>query len=133
MTRRFIDNDGIFELVIPVTWKYTLMDNYVHTFEDYNMVMTDSFQLSIAEFENETKKKEYAHLMGYLPSIIKGGEDYRSFPDRINEGYVTKMWTTIFADHKITFSITYYNDSEYVLNEKEIESKSDAVFSVIDM
>lgn len=132
MFKRFIDNNGIFEVMIPVTWKYILMDNHVHTFEDYNLEISDSFQLSITEFKDEAQKNEYIGLISYLPSILIEGEDFRYFPDNTDDFHTTKMWTTIFAKHKIVFSLTFYNGPGRKLTIKEIKAKVGIVFSVID-
>lgn len=114
-----MDDQGIFELLIPVSWRYSLLDGYVHTFQEYELQKSDCFQLSFRKLE-EKEKQELVHLLGYLKPTEINGLDYRSYDDAMEEGdsFVTKTWTTIWGETKVLFSLTYDKEADGSLEEK---------------
>lgn len=126
-TKRFIDDNAIFEMQIPITWKYSLVDGHVHTFEGFKLTSFDCVQLSISKIKSQEEKKEWVHLLGYLPPKIINELDFREHPDEEHEGglYITKAWTTIIGDDILLFSLTYYNEPgeepNKPLNDDELE------------
>ena len=57
--KRFIDENGIFEIKVPITWKYSLQNENVHTFQEYEIWKSDIFQLSIRKFKDESVKRDF--------------------------------------------------------------------------
>jgi len=112
--KRFIDDQAIFEMEIPVNWNYSLVDGKVHTFSGYKPSNADCVQLQISKLKDDEEKKEFAELFGYLPHTEIGGLDYRSYPEKEHEGglVMTKSWVTIWGEYLLLFSLTYLNSPE---------------------
>lgn len=132
-TKRFIDDNAIFEIEVPITWKYSLVDDHVHSFEGFQLISFDCFQLSIKKVINQKDKKEFTHLLGFLPSTVINGIDFRSYPDEEHEGglYVTKAWATIIGDDIILFSLTYYNEPGEEPNEQLNNEELEMVYAAM--
>jgi hypothetical protein len=132
-TKRFIDNSAIFEIEVPITWKYSLVDSHVHTFEGFQLTSFDCFQFSINKVKSKEEKHEYAHLLGFLPSKVINGMDFRSYPDEEHEGglYVTKVWATIIGDDIILFNLTYYNAPSEEPNEQLNDNELEMVYAAM--
>lgn len=130
---RFVDNQGIFEIEIPLTWKYSLVDDHVHTFGGFHRAQNDCFQFSIKKVKSQEEKKEFAHLFGFLPHRDINGIDYRSYPDDQHENglFITKTWTTIMGDDIILFSLTYYNEPDEIANEPLNDEELGMVYNAI--
>lgn len=77
--KRFIDDQGVFKITVPVTWRYSFLDGYIHSFEEYEVWKTDCFQISIKKVKDIEEKNELIHLLGYLPSTEINKIDYRSY------------------------------------------------------
>jgi hypothetical protein len=134
MMKRFIDDKGVFEIEVPVTWKYTLHDEYIHSFEEYETWTTsDCFQLSIKKVKDDEEKNMFIDLLGYLPSTEINKIDYRSYEDNESDedSLIAKTWTTLIYDTIILFSFIYDKDGEIKLNEKPLDEKLKMVYSVI--
>jgi|GEM_PF-1193016 hypothetical protein len=131
--RRFMEDSGAFEIMIPVTWKYSLMEGYIHTFEEYELSKSDCFQFSIENIETEEEKLKLAHLLGYLPDTEINGLDYRSYPDNISEEDTLnqKSWTTIYGDKILLFSFTYDTIESKEDNPIPLEERIKTIHSVI--
>lgn len=129
--KRFIDNNGIFEIKVPATWKYFLMAEDVHTFQEYEAWKPDSFQLSIRKVKDSDEKNKLIHLLGYLPSIEIDDKDYRCYPDSQDDSFTTKAWTTLIGDEIILFSLTFSNNPDEILDNIPIDKKIEIVYSII--
>jgi len=131
--KRFIDDNGTFEIKVPVTWKYSLLDGYVHTFQEYEAWKADCFQLSIRKVKSLEEKNKFIDLLGYLPPTEINKIDYRSYED--NEGdedsLVSKTWTTLIGDEILLFSFTYDKKPDKELDGKSLDEKLQIVYSII--
>lgn len=62
--KRFVDENGTFEIQIPENWKYTLNGGKVHTFQYYISERNfDTFQLSITDLPNPQSVHRYKMLI----------------------------------------------------------------------
>lgn len=115
-----MDDQGIFELHIPISWKYFLMDGYIHTFQEYEGQKADCFQLSLRGIKDAEEKRAFADYFGHLPPTDINGIDYRSYEDNESDedSLVVKTWTTIWGETEVLFSLTYDKESEALLDEK---------------
>lgn len=131
--KRFIDDNATFEITVPITWKYSLVDGHVHTFGGFQFRQYDCFQLSIRQVNNQQEKRELAHLLGFLPPKMINDVDYRCYPDEHHEddSYVTKAWTTIMGDEIVMFSLTYYNEPGNEANEPLTDEELQMVYDAI--
>jgi hypothetical protein len=50
--KRFTDKNGTFEIKVPVTWRYSLKNSKLHTFQEYEMWKHDAFQISFHELDS---------------------------------------------------------------------------------
>jgi len=129
--KRFIDDNAIFEIKIPISWKYSLLDNRVHTFQEYDPWNSDCFQLSITKIENENRKKELVQLFSLLLPLEICDVDYRAFPDTEEDSFIIKSWTTIFGNNVIHFTLTVGKDDDPELNPTPIEEKVKIVHKIL--
>ena len=129
--KKFIDDNAIFEIKIPISWKYSLLDNRVHTFQEYDPWNSDCFQLSITKIENENHKKELVQLFSLLPPLEISDVDYRAFPDTEEDSFIIKSWTTIFGNDVIHFTLTVDKNDDPDLNPTPIEEKVRIVHKIL--
>lgn len=98
--KKIIDPQGIFQMLVPPTWRYWVMDGRVHSFED-NKTGGDSdcLQLSVTLLA-EDQRSQMAEALSYLLPTQVGDFDFRSHKDTVDdEGYVTKTWSTIYGNY----------------------------------
>ncbi len=128
-----MDDNGIFEINIPFTWKYSFLDGHIHTFQEYEIWKSDCFQLSIRKVKNIDEKNTFVSLLGYLPSIEINGIDYRSYEDSESkeDSLISKTWTTLIGDEIILFSFTYNKEEGLELNKKSLYEKLKIVNLII--
>jgi hypothetical protein len=129
--KRFIDENGIFEIKVPITWKYSLQNENVHTFQEYEIWKSDIFQLSIRKFKDESVKGIFNLLSETSQKNMIGGLEYFSYPEISDKGLTTKMWSRIFGDRIVLFTLTHLNNPDKELDCKSIEDKVQTVYSII--
>ena len=115
--RRFIDDKGIFEIKIPSTWKYSLLNERVHTFQDFKAWQMGTFQISFIHLNQETKDG-FFHKVRNLTKTLINQISYYSYPDITQDGFTTKTWTTITYDKIVLFSLTIAREHENDINEQ---------------
>lgn len=131
MMIRFIDEKGTFEIKVPVTWRYTLKKGKVHTFQEYEIWKSDTFQLSITKLKSDKEKNNFFNIMKSL-SVTKIGElEFFSYPDIVNKDFTTKTWTRLFNEKIVLFTLTYLNNPEKDLDNKTVQEKVQLVHSII--
>lgn len=130
--KKIIDNKGTFQVLVPATWKYWVMEKDIHSFEENDSgIDSDCLQLSINPV-TEFERNELADLLGYLPHTLMGDFDCRSHNDAVDdEGYVTKSWSTIYGTDHIYFTYTYSTNPEDGFREASLSTKLEIVYSVI--
>jgi len=129
--KRFIDDNGTFEIRVPTTWRYSLINGKVHTFQEYEIWKSDAFQLSIRKVRDETEKNNFLHTSKFLPVSKIGDLVYYSFPDSCDKEFTTKTWTRLFDDRIVLFTLTYSNSADNDLDSRIIEEKIQTVFLII--
>ncbi len=116
--KKFIDENGIFEIEIPSTWKYSLLDKKVHTFQDFKPPTYDTFQISFTEIDGAEEKEKYFLATKDLPKTIISKVAYRSYPEIKNEEFTTKTWTTVFGNIIVLFSLTFSDSQQTQLDDR---------------
>ncbi|HEY1038225.1 MAG TPA: hypothetical protein VGF30_02420 [Bacteroidia bacterium] len=129
--KRFIDDNAIFEIKVPISWKYSLLDDRVHTFQEYDPWNSDCFQLSITKIKTEDRKKELVKMFSFLPPLEISDVDYRAYPDREEDSFLIKSWTTIFGNEVIHFTLIINKDADPELNPTPIEEKVKTVHKIL--
>jgi len=129
--KRFIDNNGTYELKIPVTWKYSLKEEKVHTFQEYEPWKSDSFQISINSMDEEHKKNSFLELTKSLPTEKIGDFDFYRLPNSGNKDFTTETWIKDYDNKMVIFTITYPNNPDKELDNRTITKKLEQVRSVI--
>jgi hypothetical protein len=129
--KRFIDDKGIFEIKVPITWKCSLEDGKVHTFHEYEIWKADAFQISIIQVKNENVKNKFIHLTKSLPISKIGEVDYFSYPDHVNDDCTIKSWTRLLNDKIVLFTLTHSNNPDTNLDNKTVDEKLQIVYSII--
>lgn len=75
--RKIINPDRTFQMLIPPTWRYWVMEEHVHCLEDNEIGSDeDCFQFSVTLLTN-IERTELAEGLSYLPSIQVGDFDCR--------------------------------------------------------
>jgi len=129
--KKFIDNNGIFELKIPFTWKYSLKEEKVHTFQEYEPWKSDSFQISINSMDEEHKKNSFLELTKSLPTEKIGGFDFFRLPKSSHKDFTTETWIKKCDNKMVIFTITFPNNPDKELDNRTITEKLEEVRSVI--
>lgn len=128
--KRFIDENGTFEVRVPTTWKYSLQNEKVHTFQEYEIWKPDAFQISIQE-PNEEAQLRFQTLKKNLTSTEISGIKYYNFPESGGEGFITKSWTTFIEDRIVLFTLTHSVNQDIDLEPKSLEEKLKEVNQII--
>lgn len=129
--KRFIDDNGTFEINVPTTLRYSLKDAKVHTFQEYEIWKSDAFQLSIRKVKEETEKNNFLRICKSLHVTKIGNLEYYSFPDASDKDFTTKTWTRLFEDKIVLFTLTHPNNPDKELDSRSIEEKIQTVYSMI--
>jgi hypothetical protein len=70
--KKVIDYKGTFQISIPPTWKYWVMEKDIHSFEENdNVGDSNCFQFSISPL-TEDEKKKLVDLLGVSPADSNG-------------------------------------------------------------
>lgn len=130
--KKFIDNDGTFEVYIPLGWKYFIQNERIHTFIEYELWKSDTFMISISNLKTEAEKKRFDKLLRSLSSASTTSNSYYSLQDKVSKEFTVKGWTGLADDKAVTFSYTYPNEVDPELDNRDISSKIRTVTSVIE-
>jgi hypothetical protein len=85
--KKIIAPDGTFQMMVPPTWRYWVLENRVHCFEDNESDDDDCFQLSVTPVRAE-ERVQWAEGLGYLPSTQAGDFACRGYKDSRSDGLV---------------------------------------------
>lgn len=129
--KRFIDEKGTFEIKIPNTWKHSIKNGKVHTFQEYEIWKSDAFQLSIHSLDTEEKKNKFLHLIESLAVEKIGDFDFYKFPDSGDEEFTTKTWIKQFDEKSVIFTLTHPNNPDKDLDSRTIPEKVETIHSII--
>lgn len=130
--KRFIDKNGTFEIKIPVTWRHSIIDGKIHTFQEYEIWKSDTFQLSIMNIQGETEVDNFSKMTRDLSVSKIGGHEYFRLLDLSNENFITKSWIKLFGNKVITFTFTYLNNKKDGSDDKVMQEKIVVVNSIIE-
>ena len=128
MMKRFIDDPGTFEIKVPFTWKYSLKDGKVHTFQEYEIWKSDAFQLSINSFKDEMQKNNFIAQTQQLKQVDIDGVIYYAYPDNKDNEFTVKAWTIMLNDLRILFTYTHPNLVDPDLDNRSVEEKEKMLF-----
>ncbi len=129
--KRFVDDNAIFEINIPISWKYTLLEDRVHTFREYDSWISDCFQFSIVKIESKSRKKELAEMFAHLEPLEISDIDYRAYPDREEDSLIVKSWTTIISDNLLHFTLITDKSPEETFNKIPLQEKVNIVHKIL--
>ncbi len=129
--KRFIDEKGTFEIKVPTTWKYSIKNNKVHTFQEYEIWKSDAFQLSINALDTEEKKSNFLKLTKSLLIEKIGDSDFYKLPDSQAEEFTTLTWIKQFGDKTAIFTLTHPNNPDKDLDSRTISEKIETVHLIL--
>ncbi len=129
--KRFIDDKGTFEIKVPTTWKHSIKNGKVHTFQEYEIWKSDAFQLSINDLDTDDKKKNFLNLTKSLPVEKIGDLTFNRFPDNGDKDFTTKSWIRQYGDKTVLFTLTHPNNPDKDLDNRTIEEKIEIVHSIL--
>lgn len=128
--KHFIDNNGLFEIRIPSTWKYSLKDGKIHTFQEYESWKFDAFQISL----RENSESYDLTRVNQFNSVTMGKHVCYCLPDSTNEKFTTKSWVSLIDETIVFFTLTFSLNpvDETPLSQKlEVIKKVIAEFKII--
>ena len=110
--KTFIDNNGIFEIKVPSSWKYSLKDGKVHTFQEYDIWQADAFQISIRPISDANHKAQFEARSARLPTTKVGEQTLFSLPDffhpNVGKGeHTTTNWISVIDNNIVIFTLTH--------------------------
>ena len=129
--KHFIDNNAQFEIMIPATWKYSLIDEKIHTFKEYEKWKFNAFQISLRDNSSSFNLNP---ITKYKSEII-GNDKCYCLPDTIEPDFTTKAWVSVIDEKIVFFTLTYSMKpvDETPLNRKlEIAKKAISEFRIIN-
>lgn len=129
--KRFTDKEGSFEVRVPVTWKYHLNDNNVHTFQEYEKWKFDAFQISIREITSSEEKDRFNTLIQKSEDVEIGGKQFYRLNDSEGDEVTVKGWTRMYAYSMVIFTLTHANEPDEDLDAKPIQKKVDIVHEIL--
>lgn len=129
--KRFIDDNGLYEINIPITWKYELLNDKIHTFKDYEKWKPDTFQVSINKFDNEKQKADFLKKFKNHPKVVFKDVEFIQLPEITDRIFTTKGWFKIFTNEIVGFSYTYQIETDPDLDDRTIEQKLDTVHQIL--
>lgn len=129
--KRFVDENGIFEIKVPATWKHSIKNGKIYTFQEYENWKSDAFQLSINSLDTNEKKNSFLSLTKSLLVEKIGGIDFYKFPDKIDTEFNTKSWIKKFGNKTVFFTLTHLNNPDKDLDNRTIEDKVETIHSVL--
>jgi len=130
--RRFLDEKGTFEIIVPINWKYSLQKEKVHTFQDYEIWKSDTFQLSITNLETTEDENNFNFFLDSFGKIEKGKIDCYKLPDNIGKEFSIKSWVKRFDKKVALFTLTFSNKTDKTLDGLSIKKKVKIVKSIIE-
>jgi hypothetical protein len=122
--RHFIDDNGLFEVKIPITWKYSLRDGKIHTFQEFEAWKFDAFQISLRKTSDSINIKNFKHLT----PVTFGRNSCYCLPDSTNENFTIKSWVSLIEDMIVFFTLTFSLDP---VDETPLSKKIDIVNEII--
>lgn len=125
--KRFIDEKGIFEIRIPATWKYFLDKGKVHTFQEYQIWKSDTFQLSINELNTQEEEENFNRSCKGLSKTKIDDEDYFSLPNSPD----LKSWIKRFGSKVVMFTFIYPNNPDPELDSRTLDEKISMVHTAV--
>ncbi len=129
--KRYIDEKGTFEIKVPISWRYSLKHNKVHTFQEYEIWKSDAFQLSINEHSDDESVNQYQNWIEKFPSVKINDIRYFIFPENNVGGLSTKSWTTLVGKKTILFTLTHSVNQDFELDPIQIDNKIEIVHEII--
>ena len=129
--KRFIDHSGTFEIKVPTTWKHSIKNDKVHTFQEYEIWKSDAFQVSMNLLDTEDKQEKFLELSKSLPTEKIGDLTFNKFPDNGDEEFTTKSWIKQYDNKMVVFTLTYPNNPDKELDTRTTEEKINTVHSII--
>ncbi|NCU41999.1 MAG: hypothetical protein EOM19_04770 [Candidatus Moranbacteria bacterium] len=115
--KKFIDSNALFKVLIPVSWKHSLMDSNIHNFQEYEIWKSDAFQISIKDIQRDEDRKRFNEMLKHGSICKIGNQEYFSLPDVVHKEGITKIWTRLFGDKRVLFTLTHLNGGS---GEKEL-------------
>ena len=129
--KRFIDEQGTFEIKVPTTWKYSFKNEKVHTFQEYEIWKSDAFQLSIKPLDTDDEKNKFQNLTKTLKADKIDNLDFYRIPDKGDDEFTTQTWVRQYKNKLVTFTLTHPNNPDKELDSRTIEDKVQIVHSIL--
>lgn len=122
--KKFIDNEGLFEIKVPSNWVYSLNAGKVHTFTECESSTFEILQISFMDFYEKDKKYDFEKLNG----ITIGKYLFYCSPDIEDEESIFKSWISCIDSKLVRFTLTVSKN----INEILLSQKTKVVHNVIE-
>ena len=130
--KRFIDENGMFEINVPDTWKYIGKFEKIHTFKDRRKWRPDKFQVSINEFENEEQLNKFLNMIKTWQITRIGDNEYYTNTDELmSKNYTIIDWIKILDNKVVFFDYNYLRDPEEFFDNRTLIEKIETINEII--
>lgn len=129
--KTFIDEKGTFEIKVPVTWRYSLKEERVHTFQEYEIWKSDAFQLSIQHLDTEDKRNRFTALSSTLQIDTIEGNTFYKLPNSGDEKFTTRTWLKNYDGNLVAFTLTHPNNPDKDLDSRTLKDKIEIVHNIL--
>jgi len=129
--KRFIDKNGTFEIKVPVTWRYSLNESEIHTFQEYDIWKHDAFQISFHNLDTPEKEKRFLAYTKSLTELKDVGDEVYRLQDKVEDDFTVKAWMKLCENKVVTFTLTHSNSPDGELDNQPIDEKVSTVHSII--
>lgn len=130
--KSFVQNDGIFELEIPVSWHYRIDNGKVHTFENYEHGGSHAFQISLIKATDKRIVARFRNMVSDAILVKFQGKDVYCHQDTKDRDYIVKVWFSFLSENIVTFTYTYRQTDNDLPTEYKDVIKAIGTFELID-
>lgn len=121
--KKFIDEKGIFEISVPATWKYTLIDGKIHTFQEYQIWKSDAFQISICDLETEEERSRFLSIHETDKKKSIGEKECCFASDSDSGDFKVNTWVAMYDSKMVIFTFTNPVNPDPDLDCRTMEDK----------
>jgi len=130
--KSFIQNDGLFELEIPISWHYRIENARVHTFENFKKGGSHAFQISLINASDSKIKEKFGKMVSNALLAKFTSKDVYYYQNVKDKGFITKVWFSFLSDNIVTFTYTFRQSEDFLPREYNDVINAIETFELID-
>lgn len=120
--KEHFESNGLFKVEILHSWKYSLLKERIHTYQEYEIWKSYSFQISFREVTPE-HVGIFAKWINGCDSFEELGKVFYRQGETNHGDFATHNWVSQQQNNNIRFTITYSNERDEELDPITDEEK----------